>query len=532
MKRPRPLPMALDPHRPPVKPPLGSAGGPAPPRLLQAIFPQVPPRPFHPPCPDRPAPRQVLVVAHGRLVPSGGAHRPPSHLPWCDRAQGGRPRGLHGRADGLHLASPPRRQGRASPRRARRMGLPQPGVGRVPPLRRGMPEVQDQGVRRNVGHHLGWARRGAIGARAARRQGGPVARGHPRRQTAHGRCRPCHSGPPLRADGSGAARRLRAARGLPQGSPPRLGAARVGGDGVEAGDDSFLLRGPLRPLAHAPGRRRGRRLHPRPPWASRWHHHDRRNGRRGRRLGGRLRDGRDLRPSLCHTGLAGLEAARHPPEAFAPGRARAGGCVRRPRDCPRPPQVGIALCRPAQPGGEGAAARGPRGGERMAPTAHRATHRIVSGQALRVIGQARPVGAGDQRGRTPGGPRDQEPPQQPRTPGQHPPEPGPRHRLGRWRPRVGARDVGQQGLKRVRQWLDHRLWVGSPHRSPWANGWVRRPIIAHGAVAFNSRRSPPANPYSVPQILVTLQSIGGQRALTLYTLGGPYGTSGVCSRQK
>jgi len=36
------------------------------------------------------------------------------------------------------------------------------------------------------------------------------------------------------------------------------------------------------------------------------------------------------------------------------------------------------------------------------------------------------------------------------------------------------------------------------------NRWVRLPIIIQGAIAFNSRRSPNAFPYSVPQILVTL----------------------------
>ena len=209
-------------------------------------------------------------------------------------------------------------------------------------------------------------------------------------------------------------------------------------------------------------------------------------------------------PGLCHTSLEGLETERYPQDAFEHGLALAVGFVGRPIDRPLAQQVGIAVCRQAQLGVEGAEALVPRGREGMPPKAHLAKHRIVRGRALLVVGQARPIGASDRLGRTDGCPRDEEQPQQHRTEGQQSPEQGQLHGIRRLCLRAGARDVGQQVLKLVLQLLYNRLWVGSHHRSPLANWWVRLPMIAQGAMAFNSRRSPHAYPYSVPQILVAL----------------------------
>jgi hypothetical protein len=52
--------------------------------------------------------------------------------------------------------------------------------------------------------------------------------------------------------------------------------------------------------------------------------------------------------------------------------------------------------------------------------------------------------------------------------------------------------------------LYHWLWVGSHRSSPVANRLVRLPMIAQGAMVFNSLRAPHAFPYRVPLILVTL----------------------------
>jgi hypothetical protein len=56
------------------------------------------------------------------------------------------------------------------------MGLPQPGVGRVPPRRRGLDEVPDPGVPRQVSHPRLWQRLGASGERPARLDGRPPRR--------------------------------------------------------------------------------------------------------------------------------------------------------------------------------------------------------------------------------------------------------------------------------------------------------------------------------------------------------------------
>ena len=209
----------------------------------------------------------MVVVPVKRPLPIAMAiapHRPPDRLPWRHRARGGLPLGLQARDDGLNLAGQQRLQVGAAPRRALRMGLPQQGVDRVPPRLRGMHDVQDHGVRRNVGHHLLWQGLGAIGARDALLPVGPIALGDPLRQTAHG---------------------------------------------------------------------------------------------------------------LCHTGLEGLETERHPQDAFEHGLALAGGFVGRPVDRPLAQPVGIAVCRHAQLGVEGAEALVPRGREGMPPKAHLAKHR-------------------------------------------------------------------------------------------------------------------------------------------------------------
>ena len=234
----------------------------------------------------------------------------------------------------------------------------------------------------------------------------------------------------------------------------------------------------------------GGRLHHRHPFAIGLHHQDGRSGRGGGRLGWLLIEGRDIPPGLHDSGFDGLEAERQPQDAFEDRLALPVGLVGRPIDRPLPQQVGIAAGRQAQLGVEGAEALLPGGREVMPPKAHFAKDRIVGRRALIMIGQARPVGGGDRLGRAHGGPRDKEQPQQHRAQGQQSPEQGQLHGIGRLRPRVGARDVGQQVLKLVLQLLYNRLWVGSHRSSPLANWWVRLPMIAQGAMAFNSRRSP------------------------------------------
>ena len=191
-------------------------------------------------------------------------------------------------------------------------------------------------------------------------------------------------------------------------------------------------------------------------------------------------------PASATHGFEGLEAERQPQDAFEHRLALAVGLVGRPIDGPLPQQVGIAARRQAQLRVQRAAALLPGGREVMPRKAHFAKDRIVGRRALIVIGQARPVGGGDRLGRAPGRPCDKEQPQQRRAQGQQPPEQGQLHGIGRLRPRVGARDVGQQVLKLVLHLLYNRLWVGSHRSSPLANWWVRLPMIAQGAMAFNS----------------------------------------------
>ena len=220
----------------------------------------------------------------------------------------------------------------------------------------------------------------------------------------------------------------------------------------------------------------------------------------------RLRlEGGDVVPRLRDTGFEGLDTARHPQEAFQHRLARAGGLGGRPIDGPLPQQVGIAARGQAQLRVKGAEALMSWGGEGMPLKAHFAKNRIVGCPALIVIGQARPIRGGDRLRRAHSGTCDKEQPQQRRAQGQQPPEQGQLHGIGRLRPGFRARDVGQQVLKLVVQLLYNRLWVGSHRGSPLANRLVRLPMIAQGAMAFNSLRSPNVYPYYVPQILVTLK---------------------------
>jgi hypothetical protein len=56
---------------------------------------------------------------------------------------------------------------------------------------------------------------------------------------------------------------------------------------------------------------------------------------------------------------------------------------------------------------------------------------------------------------------------------------------------------------------------GASHRERCpavAHRWRRRPMIAHGAMAFNSPRAPKASPSSVPRILVLLESFDSRPA--------------------
>ena len=143
--------------------------------------------------------------------------------------------------------------------------------------------------------------------------------------------------------------RLRAP-GLPQqGRHDLLGGARVGGDGVEAGDDGLLLLAALLPLAQAHGRPRGGRLHHRHPFAIGLHDQDRR--RRGRRPQGQPaahRSGPHPLAACGHAGLEGLHAERQPQDAFQHRLALAVGLVRRAIDHPLPQQVRVAARRQAQ----------------------------------------------------------------------------------------------------------------------------------------------------------------------------------------
>ena len=136
--------------------------------------------------------------------------------------------------------------------------------------------------------------------------------------------------------------------------------------------------------------------------------------------------------------------------------------------------------------------------------AHFAKNLRVRRRALIVIGQARPVGSGDRLSRAHSGARDKEQLQQSPAQDQPPPEQGQLHRLGRLRPRIGARDVDHQVVKLTLQLLYNRLWVGSHRSSPLATWWMRLPMIAQGVMAFNSLRLPNGDPYGVVQIVVTL----------------------------
>jgi hypothetical protein len=448
--------------------------------------------------------RPICVGGQIGLVPAGGAHRPPHRLPLRHRARGVMPLGLQRRDDGVGLACQPWRQVRAYPRQALGLGLPQPGVGRGPQLCRGMDEVQHAGVPRTMGHDLRRQRLGAIGARHTRLDGGPLALGDPPRQTAHGVRLPGQGGAQFCADGLGAGHGRRPLGVWPPRRHHLLRGALVRGPGGEPCDDGLLLLGALLPLAQAQAWRLGGWLHHGYPLAIGVPHEDGADGGGGRRVGWLRLTGGPILSRGRHTGFEGWDTAGQPQDAFASRLALAVGLVGRPISRPLPQQVSRAAGRQAQVRVQRAAPLRAGGGEVLPPKAHVANDGIVGGRALLVIRQARAVGGSHRRRRAHGRPRDQEPPQQRRPQGQPPPEEGQFHRLGRLRPRVGAWDVSQQVLKRVLQWLSHRLWVGSHRGAPVAHRGVELPMIAQGAMAFNSWRAPNSHSDHVPRILVTL----------------------------
>ena len=147
MKLPIPLPVPIDPHCPQVTHRLGAGFGSAHSRLFHAVLHQVPTGSFHHPRPDRQAARQVVVVVHVWPVALVVAHRPPDRLPLRPRTR----RCCTSASNAVMTASVARYQRlqvRADPRQALRMGLPQQGIGCVPPILGGMNDVQDEGVRR------------------------------------------------------------------------------------------------------------------------------------------------------------------------------------------------------------------------------------------------------------------------------------------------------------------------------------------------------------------------------------------------
>lgn len=133
-----------------------------------------------------------------------------------------------------------------------------------------------------------------------------------------------------------------------------------------------------------------------------------------------------------------------------------------------PPPVRRAAGRSAPHRRAGATTRRSRGGQVRPRAAHVANDRIVSRRVLIVRGQARRVGSGDRRRRTPCGARAAEPPPPDLAQGQPPLEQGPLHRRGHLRRRVGAGDGGQPVLTRARPWRYHRRWVGRHRRAPVA----------------------------------------------------------------
>jgi hypothetical protein len=148
------LPKAIEAHRPQVEYSLRARLGPAHAGWLQAIFDEMATGAFDDARPHRPAARQVLVVAHVRPMPSVLPHRPPHRLPWQPRVRGVMSLGLQRCDDGVGLSRQQRIQIGVYPRQAMRMGLSQQGVGGVPQIRRGMDDIEHQGVLRQVRHHL------------------------------------------------------------------------------------------------------------------------------------------------------------------------------------------------------------------------------------------------------------------------------------------------------------------------------------------------------------------------------------------
>src|SRR5882724_5025290 len=104
MKLPIRLPMAIEAYRPQVEYSLRARVGPAHAGWLHAIFDEMSTGPFDDACPNWPAARQVLVVAHVRPIPSVVAHRPPHRLPLQPRVRGVMPLGFQRVDDGVGLS--------------------------------------------------------------------------------------------------------------------------------------------------------------------------------------------------------------------------------------------------------------------------------------------------------------------------------------------------------------------------------------------------------------------------------------------
>jgi hypothetical protein len=126
--------MPLEPHRPQVEHGLGTTCGPAPPRWLQAIFPEGPTGAFDHPRANRPATRQVLVRRPRGTGTTVIAHRPPHRLPLRHRAGGVLPLSRQRRDDGAGLPGQQGLQVRAAPGQTLGLRLPQQRVGRVPQI--------------------------------------------------------------------------------------------------------------------------------------------------------------------------------------------------------------------------------------------------------------------------------------------------------------------------------------------------------------------------------------------------------------
>jgi hypothetical protein len=186
MKLPIAIPMIVEAHGSQVEHGLRPGFRPTHAGRLQALLHQMPTGAFDNSSANRPAPCQVRIIAPIGAVALVVTDRAPYGLAWRRRVRGVMCLGRQGGDDRVDLACQQRLQVRTDPGHARRMSLPQQGVGRVPQLRYGMDEVQDPGVPRNVRHPPRLQRLGAIGEGHARLEVGPVALGDPRRQTAHG----------------------------------------------------------------------------------------------------------------------------------------------------------------------------------------------------------------------------------------------------------------------------------------------------------------------------------------------------------